>query len=49
MVVRLDGEGRILEDGDQVAVGGEESYVSLCRRHWDERELGPNSQLRMFL
>ena len=49
MVVRLDGDGRILEDGDQVAVGGEESYVSLCRRHWDDRELGPNSQLRMFL
>ena len=49
MVVRLGGDGRILEDGDQVAVGGEESYVSLCRRHWDERELGPNSQLRMFL
>ena len=49
MVVRLDGEGRVLEEGDQVAIGGEESYVSLCRRHWDDRNVGPNGQLRMFL
>ncbi len=49
MVVRLDGEGRVLEDGDQVAIGGEESYVSLCRRHWDDRNVGPSGQLRMFL
>lgn len=49
MVVRLDGDGRILEQGDQVSIGGEESYVSLCRRHWEDRELGPNSQLKMFI
>ena len=49
MVVRLDEEGRILEDGDQVSIGGEESYVSLCRRHWEDRDVGPNSQLKMFL
>lgn len=49
MVVRLDGDGRILEEGDQVSIGGEESYVSLCRRHWEDRELGPNSQLKMFI
>ena len=34
MVVRQDGEGRVLTDGDQVQIGGNESYVSLCRRHW---------------
>ena len=49
MVRRLDGEGRVLEDGDQVAIGGEESYVSLCRRHWDDRDIGPKNQLKMFL
>ena len=49
MVVRLDGEGRVLEDGDQVAIGGEDRYVSLCRRHWDERNIGPAGQLKMFL
>ena len=49
MVVRLDEDGRVLEEGDQVAIGGEESYVSLCRRHWDDRDIGPSSQLKMFL
>ena len=37
MVVRLDGDGRVARDGDQVAIGGNERYVPLCRRHWRER------------
>lgn len=41
MVARLDGEGRIVEEGEQVVIGGDERYVSLCRRHWKERDLGP--------
>lgn len=49
MVARLDGDGRVLDEGDQVAIGGEESYVSLCRRHWEDRDIGPSSQLKMFL
>lgn len=36
MVVRKDAEGRVMTAGDQVAIGGNESYVSLCRRHWRE-------------
>lgn len=36
MVVRKDAEGNVLTDGDQVAIGGNERYVSLCRRHWRE-------------
>lgn len=34
MVVRVDGDGKALLDGDQVQIGGNESYVSLCRKHW---------------
>jgi thymidine kinase len=34
MVVRKDASGRVLRDGEQVMVGGNESYQSLCRRHW---------------
>lgn len=34
MVVRTDAEGNVLTDGDQVVIGGNESYVSLCRKHW---------------
>lgn len=36
MVVRKDADGNVLTDGDQIAVGGNETYVSLCRRHWRE-------------
>ncbi|MFQ1700197.1 thymidine kinase [Loktanella agnita] len=34
MVVRKDAAGNVLADGDQIAIGGNERYVSLCRRHW---------------
>ena len=44
MVVRLDGDGRVINEGEQVAIGGEETYTSLCRRHWDARDIGPRSQ-----
>ncbi|WP_434050631.1 MAG: thymidine kinase [Roseibium sp.] len=39
MVARLDGNGRIVEEGEQVVIGGNETYVSLCRKHWSRREL----------
>ena len=39
MVVRTDGQGTIVEDGEQVQIGGNDTYVSLCRRHFYERKL----------
>ena len=36
MVVRRDAEGRPMKDGAQVQIGGNETYISLCRRHWRE-------------
>jgi thymidine kinase len=36
MVVRQDEAGNVLVAGDQVQIGGNESYVSLCRKHWRE-------------
>ena len=36
MVVRQDEDGNTLTEGDQVQIGGNETYVSLCRRHWRE-------------
>ena len=34
MVVRLGPDGAAAREGSQVQIGGNESYVSLCRRHW---------------
>ena len=39
MVARLDANGRIVEEGEQGVIGGNETYVSLCRKHWSRREL----------
>ncbi|MDJ1016574.1 MAG: thymidine kinase [Paracoccaceae bacterium] len=36
MVVRHDADGNTLTEGAQVQIGGNETYVSLCRRHWRE-------------
>ncbi|MBT5267500.1 MAG: thymidine kinase [Rhodospirillaceae bacterium] len=36
MVVRLDEAGNAIIDGDQVVIGGNDQYVSLCRVHWKE-------------
>jgi thymidine kinase len=35
MVVRVDEAGEVIREGAQVEVGGNEKYVSLCRRHWE--------------
>jgi thymidine kinase len=34
MNMRIDAEGRKLTKGDQVQIGGNESYVSVCRKHY---------------
>lgn len=36
MVIRKGPDGKALTDGAQVVVGGNETYLSLCRRHWRE-------------
>ena len=36
MVVRQDQDGKAVQDGAQVQIGGNETYVSLCRKHWRE-------------
>ena len=39
MVVRRGADGKAMRDGAQIQIGGNETYVSLCRRHWRE-EMG---------
>lgn len=33
--------GRVTKEGQQIMLGGSESYVALCRRHWQRGELAP--------
>ncbi|MFK8041615.1 thymidine kinase [Congregibacter sp.] len=36
MVVRQDADGTTVTDGAQVEIGGNDRYVSLCRRHFND-------------
>lgn len=36
MVARTDQDGNVLREGAQIEVGGNDKYVSYCRRHWDD-------------
>lgn len=34
---RLDGDGRVVTEGSQVMIGGNESYVAMCHRCWKKK------------
>ena len=36
MVIRQGADGKAITEGAQVQIGGNETYVSLCRKHWRE-------------
>jgi thymidine kinase len=37
MVVRLDEQGNAIREGSQIEIGGNDRYVSMCRRHFKEK------------
>ena len=39
MVVRINSNGSIVSEGSQIEVGGNESYIPLCRKHFNSKEL----------
>ena len=36
MVVRLDESGNVVKDGDQIKIGGNDTYKVFCRKHFRE-------------
>lgn len=38
---RLDGKGGVTKVGEQVVLGADDKYISLCRKHWREGDPGP--------
>ena len=40
MVLRINDQGKVIEDGAQIDIGGEDKYVSVCRKHFFERNIG---------
>jgi len=31
----------VVKEGEQIQLGGNESYISLCRKHWAEGKVSP--------
>lgn len=42
---RIDARGRVVTEGNQVEIGGDDRYISLCRRCWHLRQSAENEQL----
>jgi thymidine kinase len=42
MVLRVDEQGRVVTEGAKIAIGGNDAYVSVCRRHFREGFDRPN-------
>lgn len=36
-VLRLNANGEVVKDGEQIQIGGNDSYLSVCRRHYKEK------------
>ena len=39
MIVRVSEDGKLIEKGDQILIGGNETYISLCRKHFFSKSL----------
>ena len=40
MVIRINSKGDIILQGSQIEVGGNESYIPLCRKHFNLKQIG---------
>ncbi|MDY4279575.1 MAG: thymidine kinase [[Pasteurella] mairii] len=36
-VLRLNAQGEVVKDGEQIQIGGNERYLSVCRQHYKEK------------
>ena len=39
MNMRIDGAGTAVTEGTQIEIGGNERYISLCRVHWNSKQV----------
>ena len=42
MVLKINSSGKIILEGTQIDIGGQEKYVSVCRKHFFEKNIGTN-------
>lgn len=44
MVLRYDHKGKVCRDGEEIEIGAEDKYVSTCRKHFVEGDIGNTSR-----
>lgn len=49
MILRLDEKGEVISDGEQVFIGGNNTYVSTCRKHYKLKEPGISLNRNSFV
>lgn len=49
MVLRVDESGKVAEQGAQIEIGGNDRYVSVCRKHFFQKQpYGEHENLKFF-
>ncbi len=43
---RIDSAGKMVREGEQVVLGANDKYISLCRKHYNEGNTGPRGRLQ---
>ena len=43
---RIDSEGNVVREGEQVMLGGNDAYISLCYAHYKSGDIGPKMRAR---
>ncbi len=39
MNLRIAADGQVASEGEQVEIGGEDKYISVCRKHWSTKKV----------
>ncbi|MCZ7861456.1 thymidine kinase [Agrobacterium salinitolerans] len=48
MILKYNPDGSIVRNGEVVETGGEGRYISVCRPHWKEGNIGPRARQTVF-
>lgn len=47
MNLRLDASGKPVSEGEQILIGGNDSYISVCRKHWVKQQVAHEKQVEV--
>ena len=45
---RIDADGSVITDGNQVMIGGDDKYIAMCRRCWRNKRLESSEKNSLF-